>query len=61
MATEIKHKKVLTVKRLKEFLTTIPDSTPVRGSFDEQITAYLMQADEDESGPKRFLNFEEEL
>lgn len=60
MAEEIKKQKLSTAKDLKQFLLDIPDNIPIRGSFDEPMIAYLWKADKRESGPRKFIGFEEE-
>lgn len=61
MATAEKQKKVLTVGSLKKFLENIPDSMPIRGNFStDRVTAYLWKADPRESGPRRYVEFEQD-
>ena len=58
MAIVKKTAKVLNIKQLKEFLKGIPDSIPIRGTFtDERTFAYLWKADDNEPGPKRYVEF----
>jgi len=58
MAIGKKSKKIFTVKHLKEFLSDIPDSVPIRGSFDERLKAIPWKADKNESGVRQWIEFE---
>lgn len=61
MAEEIKKQELSTVKDLKEFLFDIPDDMPIQASFDTYtLVAYLWKAEKYESGPRKFIGFEEE-
>jgi hypothetical protein len=59
MARGKKSKTVFTVKHLKEFIADIPDSVPIRGTFDERVRGVWYKADKDESGPRQWIVFEE--
>jgi hypothetical protein len=59
MSIEEKKKKVLTAASLKKFLNEIPDKTPIRGVFSDRVTVCLWKAEDRESGPRRFISFEE--
>jgi hypothetical protein len=60
MATAEKQMKIKTVKDLRNFIENIPDNLPVRGEFpDDRVEAVLWKADKGESGPRRYITFDD--
>lgn len=59
MAIGIKNKVVRNVGALKKFLENLPDSLPIYGSFDDRKEAFVWKADRAESGPRKWLSFED--
>lgn len=59
MANAEKQQKVLTIGALKKFIESIPDKTPIRGTFDdERLEAIIWKAEKDESGPRKWFSID---
>ena len=61
MATALLKRRCSNIGQLRAFIKDIPEGTPICANFrDDKVFFYLWEAEKNESGPRKYVGFEEE-